>query len=363
MTTPLAELEDHARVQLQWRAAIDAARPHVRAERVLQVSAADPGWTDTGIVLETGQAVSLLSRGVVWLAREFGIGFEGNVGLWHRIGDGPVERAAGTTTSFVAKRGGSLRLAARSPGAWLEASADPNEGGGLDGGLSVAAIVWREGAADGVAALAAADESELAAAELQRLGARQDPPAGWEPHWAIGRSDIFHLGAGPRGGPAIRCQCKRDAGILKFPLDAPLDATTRLDWSWRVQQLPSAVAENMLPTHDYLSIAVEFDNGLDLTYMWSAALPVGTIFQCPLPWWDQRETHWVVRSGTDQAGVWLDEQRGVLEDYRRAIGPDTPTRIVGVWLIAVSAFQRGTGECAYAEIALSQGGQTTTVGP
>ena len=28
-------------------------------------------------------------------------------------------------------------------------------------------------------------------------------------------------------------------------------------------------------THDYLSIAVEFDNGQDLTSLWSSALPVG----------------------------------------------------------------------------------------
>ena len=28
----------------------------------------------------------------------------------------------------------------------------------------------------------------------------------------------------------------------------------------------------------------------------TCGLPAGTIFQCPLPWWDKRETHWVLRT-------------------------------------------------------------------
>ncbi|MDC6711173.1 DUF3047 domain-containing protein, partial [Leclercia adecarboxylata] len=107
------------------------------------------------------------------------------------------------------------------------------------------------------------------------------------------------------------------------------------------------------PTHDYLSIAVEFENGLDLTYLWSSSLPVGTHFRCPLPSWDQRETHWVVRSGAAELGRWLDEKRPILEDYRAAIGGPDPARVVAVWLIAVSLFQRDVGDCAYAGIALS----------
>lgn len=39
--------------------------------------------------------------------------------------------------------------------------------------------------------------------------------------------------------------------------------------------LPSEVREDTLTTHDYMSIAVEFDNGQDITCYWSAELPVG----------------------------------------------------------------------------------------
>jgi len=74
------------------------------------------------------------------------------------------------------------------------------------------------------------------------------------------------------------------------------------------------------------------------------------VFQCPLPWWDQRETHWVLRSGTQQLGQWLAERRSLLADYRAAIGGPDPQRVVGVWLIANTAFQRGVGECQYRRI-------------
>jgi len=73
------------------------------------------------------------------------------------------------------------------------------------------------------------------------------------------------------------------------------------------------------------------------TWYWSAALPIGTHYACPLPTWAARETHWVVRSGADGLGRWHDERRIVADDYRAAVGA-VPTRIVAVWLIAVSIF-------------------------
>jgi hypothetical protein len=53
----------------------------------------------------------------------------------------------------------------------------------------------------------------------------------------------------------------------------------------------------------YLSIAVEFENGQDLTYYWSAALPEETAYRCPLPWWDRHETHIAMRSGSAGLGT------------------------------------------------------------
>ncbi|MDE3114196.1 MAG: DUF3047 domain-containing protein, partial [Pseudomonadota bacterium] len=101
--------------------------------------------------------------------------------------------------------------------------------------------------------------------------------------------------------------------------------------------------------------------GRDLTYYWSSSLAEGTVFHCPLPWWSERETHWVLRSGSRELGRWLNERRSVKADYEKAIGGMMPARIVRVWLIANSVFQRGHGIADFADIALSQAGTRTTI--
>ena len=88
--------------------------------------------------------------------------------------------------------------------------------------------------------------------------------------------------------------------------------------------------------------------------MWSSSLPEGTIFRCPLPLWDKVETHWVLRADAGELGRWLAEARPLRADYAKAIGTP-PARIVKVWLIAVSVFQRGEGICEYADIELVDG--------
>ena len=96
---------------------------------------------------------------------------------------------------------------------------------------------------------------------------------------------------------------------------------------------------------------MEFDNGRDITYYWSSRLPVETGYDCPLPNWAGREFHVVVRSGAGGLAEWHDERRNLHADYRRYMG-EPPARIVRVWLIANSVFQRGEGICEYADIVL-----------
>ncbi len=143
-------------------------------------------------------------------------------------------------------------------------------------------------------------------------------------------------------------------GILQYDVDLPLDASSELSWQWCVDQLPSTLREDSVPSHDYLSIAVEFDNGRDITYYWSSELAVDTGYDCPLPNWHGVEYHVVVRSGQDGLGQWQQERRNLHSDYRRYMG-DPPDRIVRVWLIANSIFQRREGRCDYADILLHNG--------
>jgi hypothetical protein len=201
----------------------------------------------------------------------------------------------------------------------------------------------------------------LLASEIDRLAAPIEPPAGWHDLWLVGPSEIFRSGEAEDGCACIRCDTQADAAILQKDAAVALTPETRLRWRWKVDALPSDLPEDTLPTHDYLSIAVEFDNGQDLTYYWSAKLPPGTVYRCPLPTFTHKETHWVIRSGLEGLGEWHDEARPVLDDYRKAIGGEPPIRIVRIWLIALSVFQRRRGACQYADIALTNGTATLVV--
>ncbi|WP_420467935.1 DUF3047 domain-containing protein [Panacagrimonas sp.] len=337
------------RVELAVQALGDEAV--LRCDWITVQPGAEP-WLDTGLSLPAGQAVSLIADGMVYASRPLDVGFEAKMGLWYRVGDSELAKIVGNASTFYSGKGGALHLTAKPPGEFADRlgafePAYPRKP--LSGAFTVAVIQWR---GDAVAALqvAAKLEPELFEPALQRLQTPVAPPPGWHYLWRLGQGEIFTPQADDAS--ALCCHTRSDVGILQFPVDRPLTRDSFVSWSWCVEQLPSTLPEHIEPTHDYLSLAVEFDNGLDLTWMWSASLPVDTIFQCPLAWWNERETHWVVRSGTEQLGQWLDERRNLQDDYRKAIGDDLPKRVVAVWLIANTVFQRGEGKCEYRNILL-----------
>lgn len=334
--------------------AVDAAVQGLEGVAVQHLDLPAGGdWVDTGWTLRAGERVSVFAEGRVWLAKALDIGFGPTVGLWHRVGEAPLAKLPAVPGTLQAATGGALQLVTKPPGEFATVTgafeADPPRKP-LAGGFRVSLVRWPEAADAALRAAAAADPDRFGPI-VRRLQQPVAPPPGWHYLWRLGEGEIFRS---PEHEPgALCCRTAGDVGILQHPVDLPLTPDTRLDWDWCVRQLPSRLPEHTAPTHDYLSIAVEFDNGLDLTYLWSVSLPVDTVFQCPLPWWDQRETHWVIRSGQAGLGQWQHERRRLWDDYRHAVGDTPPPRIVAVWLIANSAFQRGVGECEYRGIALT----------
>ena len=71
----------------------------------------------------------------------------------------------------------------------------------------------------------------------------------------------------------------------------------------------------------------------------------------------------MLRTPEDGLGQWLSESRNVLADYQRGIGGQLPERVVGLWLIANSAFQGGHGACRYRHIRLTDGDVIETAYP
>jgi len=150
----------------------------------------------------------------------------------------------------------------------------------------------------------------------------------------------------------------KNAGILQRSVNIDLKPQTKLSWRWIVEELPSRLPENQLTSHDYLSIAAEFDDGQDLTYFWSSSLPIGTAFRCPIPRWTPLESHMAVRSGFADLGKWVSDERDIHADYKEHIGGPAKT-VVNIWLLGVSLFQRRSGSCRFADMQISQPGAGT----
>ncbi|WP_162891081.1 DUF3047 domain-containing protein [Aeromicrobium sp. A1-2] len=308
------------------------------------------GWTDGGIKLSAGEHVTVLATGTLWTARPLGLGLLPKVGLWLRIGTGPALSMLGSAITFACDQDGPLKLLAAEPGA-LDASGaldDNTKSIALTGSYEVVVIRW---ATDPHLALtrAAALSPDLFGPAHLRHRRGDTTPVGWNHHPRIGASEIFSQ---PSPGGEVECLTSGDVGIVRRPVDVPLTEDLTLDWTWLVRDLPSALAENIEPTHDYLSVAVEFDDGRDLSWIWSSELPEGKVFSCPLPYWSSRETHLVIRSGTTGLGAWQPESRHVLADAASALATPLPSRVVAIWLIANSACQGSVGSFTLRDLRL-----------
>jgi hypothetical protein len=208
-------------------------------------------------------------------------------------------------------------------------------------------LLWRGEAAAGLASLAShGDVGGLLAAEIARSRRDRKLPDGW--------SNLFLFGGGEESfvraeNGEIVCESAGSASIIERVLPLPLASRPKLGWRWKIDQLPSAVAEDQAPVHDYLSIGVKFEDGQDLTYIWSARLPTGKAFRCPLAGWNAVETHMVVDSGAQGLGSWREVERDIGADYAAHIGGPAKA-ITHIWLLAITPFQRRRGACRYADI-------------
>lgn len=311
----------------------------IRDYRILRLAGNARPWLDTDLNLEKGEYVSLLAAGQVVLSRAANLALLPRVVLWGRVGDGAVFRPGSDTHTFRAGESGRLQLATLQ-GRWSTPRGDhpaPSAYDTIEGAIEVLVIRWRTSdTQQSLAALASlAQGDELVAAALAQTAAAPELPKGFEPLWFVGSGDNFSQRSFD-GEPAIALRSELNAGIIRAPLDLPLSSGLTLAWEWRVNQLPSVRAEDAIPFHQYASIALEFDDGQDLTWYWSAALDPERHYRCPFPSWPG-ETHLVARSGSEEQGRWVAEKRDVQRDVDKAL-TNKPTRIKGVWLIATTVF-------------------------
>jgi hypothetical protein len=331
----------------------------------LRLDGNTPPWQSTGLELTAGQHYSLFAGGrISWSPRHAQLYGGPRFHLWARISPGgrTVNLAADSGT-FIADCDGILELGIYM-GVWadefgrLASSTDLYRD--LGGSIDVVAATYVAEAAPVLAGICRGSSPPAAiVAEAERYAKHYSPPTGWQYLRDCGFAEIYTRRTSA-AGPVIDANASDDQGILRHPVDFPLTPETVISWRWRLDEHPSTTREDRAMTHDYVSVATEFDNGRDLTWIWSSTLARGEHFACPVKVWSARETHYVVRTGEDRLGTWYDEARHVQADVMESMGPP-PLRITAVWLIAVSTFQHRRARASFAGISLANGSESVTV--
>ncbi len=337
-----------------------AHSPELAGYRIFEINGPDLPWMDLGMDAAKDQQITFLLTGRMWIARQLDLWFPPGLTFHVRTrGKRPIWSPGTDTGTMTAAHDGPLEIA-------RAAAQFSDEDGTLwtpvdeyrkqEAKIVGVALLWKGEATTGLASLAAhGDVGGLLAAELARLKRARKLPEGWSNYFSLGGgAEVFTRAENGE----IVCESAGAASIIERPLAVPFSARPKLGWRWKIDELPSAVAEDQAPFHDYLSIGVKFEDGQDLTYFWSAALPTGKVFRCPLAGWNKIETHMVVDSGATGLGSWRELERDIATDYAAHIGGPA-TGISHIWLLAVTPFQRRRGACRYADIKIGTGDGAT----
>ena len=128
-----------------------------------------------------------------------------------------------------------------------------------------------------------------------------------------------------------------------------------LRWSWRALIFPTGSNEQIKSGDDSVLGVYVVLRGLPfvkaIKYIWSDALPVGTVFDSP---YSSGTKMIVVRSGRALAGTWVTEERNVLFDYERSFGKgDNPPVAKGIAILTDSdnTHSRAVGD--YGDISMA----------
>jgi hypothetical protein len=132
-----------------------------------------------------------------------------------------------------------------------------------------------------------------------------------------------------------------------------LDAYPNLAWSWRAVEFPKGSDERKSSTNDSaVSIYALFPGSMgtvkSVKYIWSRIVPVGTRLTSSAGSTQVR----VLRSGSDQAGQWVEEQADVREDYRKLFGVDKPPKPAGIAVLTDSDDTKSSAQGDYANLRL-----------
>jgi hypothetical protein len=169
--------------------------------------------------------------------------------------------------------------------------------------------------------------------------------AGWEKK--IFKGETTYRPVLEEGRPAVKAESRASASALIHRITLDPKTYPRLSWSWKIVRTIGKGDERTKGGDDYAArVYVVFPSALfwrtrAVNYIWANRLPRGAFLPNA---YTGNAVMVAVESGGGNAGKWVDEERNLLEDYRRAFGEDPPK----VGAVAIMTDTDNTGEEAVA---------------
>lgn len=129
------------------------------------------------------------------------------------------------------------------------------------------------------------------------------------------------------GRKALRAISRNAASGLVKKLDSDPAHYPLLRWSWKIKHTLKREDATKKSGDDFVArVYVVFPRTLfwktrAINYVWSANLPKGTVLPNA---YTANAVMVAVESGDGKAGVWVNEERNIFEDYKRFFGEEPP---------------------------------------
>ncbi|MBI5576356.1 MAG: DUF3047 domain-containing protein [Deltaproteobacteria bacterium] len=176
-----------------------------------------------------------------------------------------------------------------------------------------------------------------------------DFAAGLSDRWEkkIFKGETIYTPVIDEGRPALKAESRASASGLIYHVDLDPNEYPRLSWSWKIVRTIGKGDERTKGGDDYAARlyvvypSILFWKTRAVNYIWANRLPRGAFLPNA---YSKNSVMVAVESGDENAGRWIDEERNLVEDFRRAFGENPPR----LGAVAIMTDTDNTGERAAA---------------
>lgn len=148
----------------------------------------------------------------------------------------------------------------------------------------------------------------------------------------------------------VKAESEASASMIYKEVNADPRAYPILRWEWKILNVlrkgdPTKKSGDDYPARVYLT----FRDGTGINYIWESKFPKGRVLPNPFV---TKVKMLIVKSGPEQIGQWVKEERNLYEDYKQAFGREPPS----IAALSLMTDTDNTGEAAvayYADITLA----------